>query len=323
MSSQERIPAYEADVTYGTNSEFGFDYLRDNMKVSKGDQVQRGLALRDRGRGGLDPGRRGADPPDHQRPRGGRTGEVRGGRQRRPASRARRRLRGQGEGAPVRAHRRRGRRRRRSWPASSFWEAGESDWPHLLEQALRAHHIYKRDKDYVAKDGEIIIVDEFTGRLMEGRRWSDGLHQAVEAKEGIHPRAENQTLATITYQNFFRLYDKLERHDRHGDDGGGRVLEDLQARRARHPDEPAAHPARVRRHDLPAEKDKYKAVVEEVVTVHKTGRPILVGTTSIEKSEYISGHARAAGRAARRAERQAPRTGSADRRLGGPTRARW
>ncbi len=90
-----------------------------------------------------------------------------------------------------------------------FWEAGESDWPHLLEQSLRAHHIYRRDKDYVVKDGEIIIVDEFTGRLMEGRRWSDGLHQAVEAKEGLRAREENQTLATITYQNFFQLYEKL------------------------------------------------------------------------------------------------------------------
>ena len=91
----------------------------------------------------------------------------------------------------------------------SFFEGGGTDWPHLLEQALRAHHIYKRDVDYVVMEGEIIIVDEFTGRLMNGRRWSDGLHQAVEAKEQIEIREENQTLATITYQNFFKLYEKL------------------------------------------------------------------------------------------------------------------
>ena len=105
------------------------------------------------------------------------------------------------------------------------------EWPHLIDNALKAHYLYKRDRDYVELNGEIVIVDEFTGRLMTGRQWSDGLHQAVEAKERVKIKEENQTLATITLQNFFKLYKKLVGHDRHGHDRGERVLQGLQARR--------------------------------------------------------------------------------------------
>ena len=108
-----------------------------------------------------------------------------------------------------------------------------------FEQALRAHALYKRDRDYIVKDGEIVIVDEFTGRQMPGRRWSEGLHQAIEAKEGLRVQRESVTLATITFQNYFRLYDKLAGHDRHGDDRGRGVPQDLQARGRRDPDPPA------------------------------------------------------------------------------------
>ena len=105
---------------------------------------------------------------------------------------------------------------------------------HYVETAIKAHALYKRDVEYVVKDGEVIIVDTFTGRLMPGRRWSDGLHQSIEAKEGVNIRKEDQTLATITFQNYFRLYQEAERHDRHGGDRSGRVREDLQAGDRRH-----------------------------------------------------------------------------------------
>ena len=120
-----------------------------------------------------------------------------------------------------------------------------------FEQALRAHALYKRDRDYIVKDGEIVIVDEFTGRQMPGRRWSEGLHQAIEAKEGLRVQRETVTLATITFQNYFRLYDKLAGHDRYGDDRGGGVPQDLRARGRGHPDPPADDPRRRRGPRLP------------------------------------------------------------------------
>jgi preprotein translocase subunit SecA len=162
------------------------------------------------------------------------------------------------------------------------------DWPHHLEQALKAHHLYIRDKEYVVKDGEVIIVDEFTGRMMSGRRWSDGLHQAVEAKENLRIREENQTLATITFQNFFRLYDKVA-----GMTGTAATeapeffkiyrLEVLVMPTNR-PLIRLTEPDRIYR----TEKEKYHAVIDEIVKTHAAGRPMLVGTTSIEKSEVLS-----------------------------------
>ena len=168
------------------------------------------------------------------------------------------------------------------------------EWPHLLEQSLRAHHLFKRDVDYVVDAGEggkreIVIVDEFTGRLMAGRRWSDGLHQAVEAKERIPIRAENQTLATITFQNFFKLYDKLSGMTGTAATEAGEFLKIYNLGVVQIPtNKPLA------RQDLEdriyaTDKDKITAMIDDILEAHAAGRPVLVGTTSIEKSELLSG----------------------------------
>ena len=158
---------------------------------------------------------------------------------------------------------------------------------HLI-QSLKAESLYKRDVDYAVIDGEVKIIDEFTGRILEGRRWSEGLHQAVEAKEGVRVQEENQTLATITLQNYFRMYDKLAGHDRHGADRGDRVHEDLRARRRPGPDEPADGPRRpaTTRSTRPRTASG-TAVVREIAARHENGQPVLVGTISVEVSELL------------------------------------
>ncbi|MFM8385338.1 MAG: preprotein translocase subunit SecA [Planctomycetia bacterium] len=288
MQAEERIPVYRCDVTYGTNSEFGFDYLRDNMKVRKELQCQRGLhfavidevdsILIDEARTPLII----SGPAEQDR-----------GKYEEADAVARQLVPGEDFEVKEKEHAcvlgEEGLEKAERLAGVSFFEGGESDWPHLLEQALRAHHIYQRDKDYVVADGQVVIVDEFTGRLMEGRRWSDGLHQAVEAKERIRVREENQTLATITYQNFFKLYGRLS-----GMTGTAstEAAEFWSIYRLEVVTIPTNRP--LVREELDdqvfrTEKEKYGAVVEEIVRVHATGRPILVGTTSIEKSERISG----------------------------------
>ena len=197
------------------------------------------------------------------------------------------------------------------------------DLIHGVNQGLRAHHLYKRDVDYVVKDGQVVIVDEFTGRMMPGRRWSDGLHQAVEAKEGVKIERENQTLATITFQNFFRMYKKLA-----GMTGTAETE--------------AAEFEQIYKLDvvvIPTNRDMVRADRPDLVyrsaarEVGRRGRgdrglpqaqgqPVLVGTVSIEKSEMLSGHAQAQGHPARRAERQVPRARGGDRRAGRAARAR-
>ncbi|MDF1700787.1 MAG: preprotein translocase subunit SecA, partial [Planctomycetota bacterium] len=287
MRSEERIPAYACEVTYGTNSEFGFDYLRDNMKATKDLQCQRNLTfavvdevdsiLIDEARTPLII----SGPADDDRGKYEEADKV--ARQLKP-----------GADFEVKEKEHQcvlsddGLTKAEAIAGIDFFEAGNTDWLHLLEQSLRAHNIYKRDKDYVVKDGEIIIVDEFTGRMMEGRRWSDGLHQAVEAKERIKPRPENQTLATITYQNYFKLYDKLAGMTGTAMTEAGEFWQiyklDVVAI-------PTNRPLiRIEQEDeiYATEKEKFHAVVEEIVRVNDTGRPILVGTTSIEKSEWLS-----------------------------------
>jgi preprotein translocase subunit SecA len=287
MASEERIPIYACDVTYGTNSEFGFDYLRDNMKVRKEMQCQRGLhfavvdevdsILIDEARTPLII----SGPAEEDR-----------GKYEEADAVARRLVPGEDFEVKEKEHQcvltDEGLEKAERLAGVSFFEGGLSDWPHLLEQALRAHHIYEKDKDYVVKDGQVIIVDEFTGRLMEGRRWSDGLHQAVEAREGIHIREENQTLATITYQNFFKLYGKLA-----GMTGTAvtEAAEFWSIYKLEVVSVPTNRP--LIREELDdqifrTEKEKFGAVVEEIVRVHASERPILVGTTSIEKSERLS-----------------------------------
>jgi len=244
-----RQEAYLADITYGTNNEFGFDYLRDNMKFSLEEYVQRELnyavvdevdnILIDEARTPLiisGPAEESTDKYyllDRMIPKLQRGAVIQGD----PSQEERAAIDAKGdytvdeksrsvtltEGGVAKVERLLG--------VHNLYDPRQIDTLHHVQQALKAHAIFKRDVDYVVKDGEVIIVDEFTGRLMPGRRWSDGLHQAVEAKERVHIREENQTLATITIQNYFRMYKKARGHDRHRRYRGARVQKDLQARR--------------------------------------------------------------------------------------------
>ena len=311
LSREEKQAAYIADVTYGTNNEFGFDYLRDNMVYELADRVQRGLnfAIVDEvdsilideartpliisgqaedhtemyvrintvipglkkqigeadprtGEGVIEAGDFTVDEKSHQvflTEDGHENAE---------------RLLGEAgllaEGA-------------------SLYDAANISLMHHVYAALRANHLYHRDQHYVSQAGEIIIVDEFTGRLMTGRRWSDGLHQAVEAKEGVQIQSENQTLASITFQNYFRMYNKL---------GGMTGTADTEAYEFQEiygletvvipPNRPT-----IRKDDLDliykTAREKYNAVLEDIRACHLRGQPTLVGTTSIENSELISG----------------------------------
>ena len=170
----------------------------------------------------------------------------------------------------------------------SFYTPGNMEWPHLIDNALKAHFLYRCDRDYVVMNGEIIIVDEFTGRLMTGRQWSDGLHQAVEAKERVRIKEENQTLATITLQNYFKLYKKLAGMT------GTAMTEANEFWKVYKLDVVAIPTNRpLTRYGFPdviyrTDHEKYNSIIDEIKEVHETGRPILVGTTSIEKSELIS-----------------------------------
>jgi preprotein translocase subunit SecA len=311
MTREEKQAAYAADVTYGTNNEFGFDYLRDNMVYEVADRVARGqhFAIVDEvdsilideartpliisgqaedhtemyvrinavvpamkkqigeadprtGEGVIEPGDFTVDEKSHQ------VFLTEEGHEN-----AERLLREAGllvEGA-------------------SLYDAANITLMHHVYAALRAHHLYHRDQHYVNQNGEIVIVDEFTGRLMTGRRWSDGLHQAVEAKEGVAIQSENQTLASITFQNYFRMYGKL---------GGMTGTADTEAYEFQEiygletvvipPNRPT-----IRKDELDliykTAKEKYNAVVDDIRASHERGQPVLVGTTSIENSELISG----------------------------------
>src|SRR5438876_1972452 len=171
----------------------------------------------------------------------------------------------------------------------SFYTPGNMEWPHLIDNSLKAHHLYKRDRDYVVQpNGEVVIVDEFTGRLMIGRQWSDGLHQAVEAKERVKIKEENQTLATITLQNFFKLYKKLAGMT------GTAMTEATEFYKVYSLDVVAIPTNQaLTRHGYAdviyrSDREKFGAILQEIRDYHETGRPILVGTTSIEKSEQLS-----------------------------------
>ena len=201
----------------------------------------------------------------------------------------------------------------------SFFTGSNMEWPHLLEQSLRAHVVYEREKDYVAMDNKIIIVDEFTGRLMHGRQWSDGLHQAVEAKEGVTIKEETQTLATITLQNFFKLYDQISGMT------GTAATESEEFMKIYKLDVviiPTNKPCV--RDDMDdviykTMREKYDAIVEEINRVSAEGRPVLVGTISIEKSELLSNALnQTAWAGPRGAQCQAARPRGPDRRQGRP-----
>jgi preprotein translocase subunit SecA len=247
---RERQPQYACDILYGTNNEFGFDYLRDNMKSRIEEQVQKRLyyaiidevdsILIDEARTPLII----SGPPE------GKAEKWQAGRSDRAAAARGRALRGQAEGAAGLLTEAGIERAEKLAGVGSFYAKPENmEWPHLIEQSLRAHHVYRRDKDYVVAKNErsgqveVIIVDEFTGRLMAGRRWSDGLHQAVEAKEGIADQDESQTLATITIQNYFRMFEKLAGMTGTAMTEAAEFDEDLRPRRGRDPDQPPDDPA--------------------------------------------------------------------------------
>ncbi|MFN3786841.1 MAG: preprotein translocase subunit SecA [Sulfurihydrogenibium azorense] len=286
----DRRSAYAADITYGTNNEFGFDYLRDNMVFSKDQMVQvKGhhyaivdevdSILIDEARTPLIiSGPSGEDvsiyymtdafvktlikDEDYIVDEKNKTAVLT-------------------EKGVEKAE--------KYFNLENLYDPRNVDILHAINQSLRANTLYHRDVDYVVKDGEVIIVDEFTGRLMPGRRWSDGLHQAIEAKEGVKIQAENQTLASITFQNYFRMYKKLAGMT------GTAETEALEFKEIYNLDVlviPTNKP--VKRIDYPdlvykTKKEKFNQVIEEIERLHKQGRPVLVGTVSVETSEYLSG----------------------------------
>jgi preprotein translocase subunit SecA len=288
MDSEERQRIYACDITYGTNNEFGFDYLRDNMKPVKEMQAQGTLNYAI------------IDEVDSILIDEARTPLIISGpafddvRKYAEADRIARLLKKE-DHFEVKEKERTChlnddgiREAERLAGIESFFTPGNMEWPHLIDNALKAHHLYKRDRDYVELSGEIVIVDEFTGRLMTGRQWSDGLHQAVEAKERVKIKEENQTLATITLQNFFMLYKKRAGMT-------GTAMTEAQEFYKVYKLDVVAIPTNrplARQNALDviyrSEREKFNAILAEISEIHETGRPILVGTTSIEKSEHLS-----------------------------------
>ena len=350
-AGEERKAQYQSDVTYGTNNEFGFDYLRDNMKVSLDQMVQSPLEyaivdevdsiLVDEARtpliisgpahddvtryrkadhvarqlislqGGYDRVKTQIDTAERKIANA--QGEIAEAKKEKDSSRvekaqkvvekaqeeieaARAKLEQATQYYEVEYDRKSVHLTHEGIGAAqeiaglgSFFTGSNMEWPHLLEQSLRAHVVYEREKDYVAMDNKIIIVDEFTGRLMHGRQWSDGLHQAVEAKEGVTIKEETQTLATITLQNFFKLYDQISGMTGTAATESEEFMKIYKLEVVVIPtDKPCI------RDDMEdiiykTMREKYDAIVEEINRISVEGRPVLVGTISIEKSELLSG----------------------------------
>jgi len=311
QSPEEKRAAYQADITYGTNNEFGFDYLRDNMAFSTSDKVQRGLhyaivdevdsILIDEARtpliisgaaedssemykaiNTLIPNLEKGEAPEDGEPTGDFTIDEKSrqvelteaGHEKVEQLLLSRKLLKEGE---------------------SLYSAANLSLLHHVHSALRAHHLFQKDVDYIVQGGQVVIVDEHTGRTMPGRRWSEGLHQAVEAKEGVRIQAESQTLASTTFQNYFRLYEKL---------AGMTGTADTEAFEFREiygldvvvipPNKPIQ---RIDYNDLVylTQEEKFHAIIDEIKDVTAEGRPILVGTASIEASELLSALLKKAG----------------------------
>ena len=288
MDDASRKAAYGADVTYGTNNEFGFDYLRDNMKYSLDAMVQRGhhfaivdevdSILIDEARTPLiisGPSEESTEiytRADALIPRLKKEEDYTVDEKSRTAALTE-------EGVE---------KAEKFLRVDNLYDPAEMELNHAVHQALRAHVLFKIDVDYVVKDAQVLIVDEFTGRLMPGRRWSDGLHQAVEAKEKVKVQKENQTLATITFQNYFRMYGKLAGMTGTADT---EAVEFDKIYRLEVMVIPTNRPLiRTEFADVVyrTEKEKFTAVVEEIEDLHGKGQPVLVGTISIEKSEQLS-----------------------------------
>lgn len=298
MSDAERKAAYNCDITYGHNSEIGFDYLRDNMKFSLNDYVQRehyyaivdevDCILIDEARTPLII----SGPSEESTEIYYRANSIVKYLKRAPSEDEKERNLGDfwvdekarnvilNESGIEKAEKYLG--------VNNLYDPSNIEILHALQQALKAHTCFEKEKDYIIKDGEVMIVDDFTGRVMEGRRWSDGLHQAIEAKEGVAIQSENQTLATITYQNYFRLYKKL---------AGMTGTADTEAEEFKKiynldVNVIPTHKPMIRKDYQDAifanEKSKFDAVLEEILECHQKGQPVLVGTISIEKSERLS-----------------------------------
>jgi preprotein translocase subunit SecA len=288
MLPDERRPAYQADVTYGTNNEFGFDYLRDNMAMDPQYMVQRGhhyaivdevdSILVDEARTPLIISGRVADVAKWYRDFA------------RIVERLRRDLHYEVDEAKrqVLASETGVARVEEILGVANMYDHTNVDLVHHLDVSLRAKELYHRDVDYVVSNGEVKIVDEFTGRILEGRRYSEGLHQAIEAKEGVRIKEENQTLATITLQNYFRMYEKLAGMTGTAVTEAGEFAEIYKLDVLQVP--PNEPPIRLDQPDLVYmnEKAKFDAVVEDLAGRHERGQPVLVGTISIEKSERLS-----------------------------------
>ncbi|HKC44431.1 MAG TPA: preprotein translocase subunit SecA [Burkholderiales bacterium] len=302
MPHEEKHAAYAADITYGTNNEFGFDYLRDNMAMRLEERFQRGLnyaivdevdsILIDEARTPLIISGQAEDRTDvyvkmdqvapllKRQPTADGAGDFyvdeknhtvllsEGGHENAEAFLARAGILPEG---------------------ASLYEPAYVNLNHHLYQALRAHNLFARDRHYVVQNGEVIIVDEFTGRLMPGRRWSDGLHQAIEAKERVDIQSENQTLASITFQNYFRLYGKLAGMTGTADTEAYEFQEIYNLEVVVVP----THMDMIREDRLDqvykTEGEKYQAVLADIKASHARGQPVLVGTTSIENSEKLAG----------------------------------
>ena len=288
LTEAERQRSYRSDITYGMNSELGFDYLRDNMKDSIERYVQRDLNYAV------------VDEVDSILVDEARTPLIISG----PAEESADLYQRVNTVIPSlrkdidftvdeKAHSTMMTdsgvdRIEQKLGIGNLYDAENIPWLHHVSQALRAHALYKRDVNYLVEDGKIVIVDEFTGRKMPGRRWSDGLHQAIEAKEGVEIQEENQTLATISYQNFFRIYKKLSGMTGTADTEAEEFHKIYKLDVVVVPTNRGMQ--RADHHDVvyKNERGKFKAVVDEIEESHKRGQPVLVGTVSVEKSEVVA-----------------------------------
>lgn len=299
LDPSARKPVYGSDIVYATNNELGFDYLRDNMKTSLDQQVQKDLyfaivdevdsILIDEARTPLIISGPAEDHVGRYREADGVARQL--VEDEHYEVKEKERQASLTEEGIVRAQEILG--------VESFYVPGFEDWPHYIENALRAHSLYEKDKEYVVEEAqdpqtgqvrpEVVIVDEFTGRKMAGRRWSDGLHQAVEVKEGLEPKQETQTLATITFQNYFRMFDKLAGMTGTAITEAGEFHKiytlDVVSVPTNRPIARADHVDVVFR-TLP---EKWNAICDEIERVQAIGQPVLVGTASVENSEHLSG----------------------------------
>jgi preprotein translocase subunit SecA len=293
ITNEERHDAYAADITYGTNNEFGFDYLRDNMAFGKEELVQRDKhfaivdevdsILIDEARTPLiisgpaeqatglyeaaDKLVKQLDPDDYEKDEKDKVVSY--------TEAGMERIEALFQGAGL-------------LKSGNLYDPENVNLMHAATQALRANTLFTRETDYIVRGGEVLIIDEFTGRMMPGRRYSDGLHQALEAKEGVEVQPENQTLASITFQNFFRMYDKLSGMTGTADTEAEEFQKIYELEVVIVP--PNRPMIRADMGDLVYRdiEDKYDAIIDDIVATHERGQPILVGTTSIEKSEHLS-----------------------------------